>query len=100
MGLTTQDFADEELNRAQQFIEHQRAMNNSAVQHASLQNELEYIMALRVDINKQYAVRALENAIASLKRSEGKGLNPDMLKLIQQDIAAYQNAINTIQEIK
>lgn len=57
-------------------------------------------MALRVDLNKLYAVRAFEAAIASLKRSEGKGLNPAMLELIQKDIALYQNAINTITDTK
>jgi hypothetical protein len=57
-------------------------------------------MALRVDLDRTYLIKALENAIASLKRSEGKGLNPAMIQLIQHDIALYRRAIDTLTDIK
>lgn len=57
-------------------------------------------MAIRIDIERSYIKRALEQAIASLKRAENKDINPMMKEIIQKDITMYQNAINTMTDIK
>lgn len=57
-------------------------------------------MAIRIDINREYLVRALEASIASLKRSTVKQPNTMIIKIIEQDIAIYQNAMNTLQDVK
>lgn len=57
-------------------------------------------MTIRVELAKPYAIRAFEAAIASLKRSKNaSNTNPQFLPIIDQDIAAYQNAINTITDL-
>lgn len=58
-------------------------------------------MAVRVDLNKNQIASMITAAIASLKRATNKtGINPMMTDLINKDIAAYQNALNTMSEIK
>lgn len=57
-------------------------------------------MAVRIELHKNYVQQALEAAIASLKRSTTKQLNPAMKDLIDKDIAAISHALNTITEVK
>lgn len=55
---------------------------------------------VRIDLKREEVTRTLEAAIASLKRSAAKGQNPMIKKIIDEDIARYQNALNTLAEIK
>lgn len=58
-------------------------------------------MAQRVDLDKQYIIRAFEACIASLKRSKNaNNVNVRMLPIIDEDIKLYQNAINTLADSK
>lgn len=57
-------------------------------------------MAIRIELDKTYVKQALEAALASLKRSKDKHLNPMMRELVEKDIAMLANAINTITEVK
>lgn len=56
---------------------------------------------VQLDLNIDYLKRAIEMAIASLKRSHTKtGINPAMRQLIDQDIAEYQKALASIKPAK
>lgn len=57
-------------------------------------------MATRVDLPKETITGALTKEIASRKRQKTSTTNPLMIKIIDDEIAAFQNAINTITEIK
>jgi len=50
------------------------------------------------DLNPDYAKRAFESAIASLRRSLNKHPNEAMKNLIQKDIDLYQTGIDTIKK--
>jgi hypothetical protein len=54
---------------------------------------------VQLDLHAEYVRIALEDKIASLKRSTTKQKNAAINQLINQDIAAYSHALNTIQDI-
>lgn len=57
-------------------------------------------MAIRVDLPRNYLERALEQAIASLRRQvTGKQLNPLMADICKQDLTLYEHAKATMTEI-
>lgn len=57
-------------------------------------------MAYRVDLDKGLLVQALELAYASQKRALNTAKNPAFRPIIEKDLTAYHNAINTITETK
>lgn len=57
-------------------------------------------MPLKIEIDKAILTAALEKEIASLKRANTNERNPLMKEIRDKDIAAVQNAINTISEDK
>lgn len=57
-------------------------------------------MALRIEIQKQVLISAVEQAIASLKRSKAKQYNPAIAEFIEKDIGTLETAIRSITEIK
>lgn len=57
-------------------------------------------MAYRVDLDKGLLVQALELAYASQKRAMNTAKNPAFKPIIEKDLTAYHNALNTITETK
>jgi len=57
-------------------------------------------MAIRVELQKGEVERVLDAAIASLRRSTKTTINPMMIKIIEEDIGRYQNAKNTLTDVK
>lgn len=57
-------------------------------------------MAQRVDLPKEITTKALELLLASLRRANNNERNPIIVEARQKEIAALQNAINTITETK
>lgn len=56
-------------------------------------------MALKVNIDKGLLLAALEKELASQKRLRNTTKQPAFLPIIEKDIAAFQLAIGSIEEI-
>ena len=58
-------------------------------------------MAVRLELHKDYARRALDKEIASLKRQiASPNINPAIRQILEQDLALFTTAANTISETK
>lgn len=57
-------------------------------------------MPTRVELHKDQVRAALEQSLASCKRMLNSGKNPAFKPIIEQDIKALSDAINTLTEIK
>lgn len=57
-------------------------------------------MAIRVELPKELTQRALEQAAASSKRAANSTKNPVIKQALEQELAAYTTAANTLTETK
>lgn len=53
---------------------------------------------ISIELHREMLSRAIEQSIASLKRREKTEYNPMVIKIVQDEIAMYQNALNTMRD--